>query len=143
MIPIEASQQEESHARRGIWRRKRVLFLFLIVCIAPVVYLNETLLPVYEAKATVLLEPAGESVHSLGFLAQPMAGTYISNHIEEIRSRTRGAATVQKLDRRLPLRPRADGTDSCRNPVGSRAALLSLHAAKLPPMPPTTTLKER
>lgn len=90
--------QQIGHAISCVWRKKHVVLLALCACIGPVIFFNETYPPVYQATTSILLEPMGGDMNSLGLSVNPLNKTFIVNQIEEIKSLTLAEIVVAKLD---------------------------------------------
>ena len=82
-----------------LFRRKWVILLCLCGVLAPIVYHNEMSLPVYQAKTTIVVQESRSPIPSSADLSESIFGkkTFISNQIQEIKSRTLAEEVVRNL----------------------------------------------
>jgi len=69
-------------------RKKWLVLLCLCGVLAPIIYYNQTAPPVYEAEASIVFEETKEPIPAFDFSQVLYRKSFITNQIEEIKSRT-------------------------------------------------------
>ena len=86
---IKKSKQITFYDLANTLRRKKwLLMLCLCGVLAPIVYYNQTTAPVYEAETSIVFEEAREVMPAFDFSGAISRKSFITNQIEEIKSRT-------------------------------------------------------
>ncbi|HYM81862.1 MAG TPA: polysaccharide biosynthesis tyrosine autokinase [Candidatus Limnocylindria bacterium] len=97
------SKQIHSTLGRIFLRRKTILALCLLGALGPVIYYNQTTVPVYESSTSLVFEEFGSSVVKDVYSA-PSSEMLLFNRIEEIKSRAFAEEIAATLPDRLKAR---------------------------------------
>ena len=101
-VPQPRPKQANLYEFLFILRRRAVLiFLCLLGVLAPVVYHNRTASPVYRAETTIIFEHSKEPLPTLDLVPGLNSRSFITNQIEEIKSRTLAMEVAQALPERI------------------------------------------
>jgi len=88
MIEHEKTRSDIYHLFQILRRRKWLILSCFLGVITPIVYFNQTSLPVYEASTTIVYEEVEGAISTLNPMQSSFGRSFIVNQIEEIKSRS-------------------------------------------------------